>query len=273
METRRLGKSGLTVPVVGMGTWQTFDVRGAAAEANARAIVDQALASGANFFDSSPMYGESERVLGESLSDRRDRALVATKVWASTLKEGREQIHRALGFYGDRVDLYQVHNLLNWRGHLDVLEALRTEGRVFAIGATHYQPSAFGELETVMKTGRIAAIQIPYNPREREVEKRILPLAADLDIGVVVMRPFGQGNLFRNPPPPDKLKPLEAFGVRTWAQALLKWILSDERCHVAIPATSKPHRMKENAEAGDGSWFGPEERAYVSSLAGLARGG
>jgi aryl-alcohol dehydrogenase-like predicted oxidoreductase len=268
METRRLGKSGLTVPAVGMGTWQTFDVRGEAEEANARAVVDQALASGANFFDSSPMYGESERVLGEALANRRDKAIVATKVWASTVQEGREQIHRALAFYGGRVDLYQVHNLLNWREHLDVLEALRIEGRVFAIGATHYQSSAFGELETVMKTGRVAAIQIPYNPREREVEKRILPLAAELDIGVVVMRPFGQGNLFRNPPSPEQLKPLEPFGVTTWAQALLKWILSESKCHVAIPATSKPHRMKENAAAGAGPWFGPGERHYVAGLAG-----
>src|SRR5215831_4687550 len=107
METRLLGSSGLTVPVVGLGTWRTFDVRGQAAEANACAVVDQALSSGASFFDSSPMYGQAERVLGECLRPRRAEALVATKVWASTLREGRQQAQRALGYYGGRVDLYQ----------------------------------------------------------------------------------------------------------------------------------------------------------------------
>jgi aryl-alcohol dehydrogenase-like predicted oxidoreductase len=268
METRPLGISGLVVPAVGMGTWLTFDVRGAAAEVNARAVVDQALESGANFFDSSPMYGEAERVLGGALSGRRDEAIVATKVWASTLREGREQIRRALDFYGGRVDLYQIHNLLNWREHIDELEKLRDEGTIKAIGVTHYQTSAFGELKTVMKTGRITAIQIPYNPRERTVEREILPLAADLNIGVIVMRPLDQGRLNGANPSVADLAPLAPFGVRTWAQALLKWVLSDPRISVAIPATSSPARMRENAEAGSPPWFGKDEREYVARLAG-----
>jgi aryl-alcohol dehydrogenase-like predicted oxidoreductase len=253
---------------VGMGTWQTFDVQGEAAEKHARAVVNKALISGANFFDSSPMYGEAERVLGRTLEGRRGTTLVATKVWAPTLREGREQIRRALGFYGGRVDLYQIHNLVNWREHLEELDGLLDAGKVGAIGATHYLPGAFEELKTVMKTGRITAIQVPYNPHEREVERGILPLAADLGIGVVVMRPFAQGGLFQRTPHPHRLKPLESFGVKTWSQVLLKWILSDPRCHVAIPATSKPERMRENAEAGQGPWFGREEREYVALLAG-----
>src|SRR3954469_19644776 len=164
MDMRALGISGLHVPAVGMGTWSTFDVTGSAAEANARDVVDRALEAGANFFDSSPMYGESERVLRKTLERRRDAALVATKVWTPSAETGREQMRRALGFYGSRVDLYQVHNLVNWRAHLDSLERLRDEGRVVAIGATHYQASAFDELRVVMRTGRITAIQIPYNP-------------------------------------------------------------------------------------------------------------
>ena len=266
MERRSLGKTGLEVPVVGMGTWRTFDVRGRPAEANARAVVAEALAAGANFFDSSPMYGEAERVLGEALRARRAEALVATKVWARSPDEGRGQIERALNFFGGRVELYQIHNLLNWRGHLGVLEGLKDEGKVSAVGATHYSPSAFGELIEVMKTGRVEAVQVPYNPSEREVETRVLPLAADLGLGVVVMRPFGEGGLLRRPPAESRLKPLAAFNVKTWAQALLKWVLSDPRCHVAIPATSKPERMSENALAGEPPWFGPEERAYVAGL-------
>jgi aryl-alcohol dehydrogenase-like predicted oxidoreductase len=267
MEYRALGQTGLQVPAVGMGTWQTFDVRGQAAEANARATVDAALEAGANFFDSSPMYGEAERVLGLALQERREEALVATKVWASTLSEGRAQMDSALRYFGGYVDLYQVHNLLAWREQLSLLEEMREAGRVRAIGATHYSASAFEELSQVMLTRRIGAIQVPYNPLQREVERDILPLASDLGLGVVVMRPFAEGALLRRMPSPRDLKPLQPFGVTTWTQALLKWILSEPRCHVAIPATSHPDRMRENAAAGEPPWFGPEERELVARLA------
>ena len=240
MDRRRLGSTALTVPVIGLGTWRTFDVRGAHEEDNARIVVERALKNGAALFDSSPMYGESERVLAQALGSRRVDALVATKVWASSGTEGKRQIERAMRLFGDRVDIYQIHNLAGWREQLSLLETERDNGRVRVIGATHYSPSAFGELATVMKTGRIGAIQIPYNPRERAVERVILPLAVDLGLGVIVMRPFGEGGLLRRPPPTADLQPLAPFGVATWAQALLKWILSDPRCHTTIPATSKP---------------------------------
>jgi aryl-alcohol dehydrogenase-like predicted oxidoreductase len=267
MERRAFGQTGMLVPAVGMGTWRTFDVRGAAAEQHARAIVDAALAAGADFFDTSPMYGAAERVLGAALHERRSVAQVATKVWASSLAEGREQVERALGFYNGKIDLYQIHNLLNWREQLELLEQQRDAGHVRAIGATHYSPSAFGELRRVIATGRIAAIQIPYNPLERAVEHEILPLAAERGLGVVVMRPFGEGALMRRPPSHEQLAPLRPFGVTTWAQALLKWVLSDTRCQIAIPATSRPERMAENAAAGDPPWFGADERALVARLA------
>lgn len=254
MEMRALGRTGLQVPTVGMGTWQTFDVHGEAAEQNARSVVDTALEAGANFFDSSPMYGEAERVLGGTLEGRRDVALVATKVWAQSAAEGQAQIERAMRYFGGHIDLYQIHNLVSWRSHLDALERLRDEGRVTAIGATHYQPLAFDELRTVMETGRITAIQIPYNPHEREVEQEILPFAAELELGVVVMRPLGSGDLLRRTPSDIDLEPL------------LKWILSDPRCHVVIPATSSPRHMAGNAVAGSAPWFGPEEREHVARL-------
>ena len=135
-----------------------------------------------------------------------------------------------------------------------------------AVGVTHYQASALPELADVMRTGRVSAVQVPYNPRERAVEDEVLPLAADLDIGVVVMRPFAEGALVQRMPSDKDLAPLRPFGVTTWPQALLKWILSDPRCHVAIPATSKPERMRANAAAGDPPWFGPGERDYVARL-------
>lgn len=267
MEHRTLGNTGLQAPVIGMGTWQTFDITGEEARKNARAIVDTALAAGAHFFDSSPMYGEAERVLGETLRGRRAQALVATKIWTSSDREGRAQVQHAFQHFGGYIDLYQIHNLLNWREHLPVLEQLRDGGQVRAIGATHYSSAAFSELALVMQTGRITAIQIPYNPLEREVERVILPLAAELGLGVIVMRPFAQGALTRRSPSAAELAPLRPFGVTTWGQALLKWILSDTRCHVAIPATTRRERMEENAAAGEPPWFGAEERALVARLA------
>ena len=265
MEHRALGRSGLSVPVVGMGTWRTFDVREPDAVANARNVVESALEAGASFFDSSPMYGNAEQVLADALDGSRNGALVATKVWTGSRDEGRAQIEHALSLYG-RVDLYQVHNLVAWREHLTTLESLRDAGRVAAIGTTHYSPSALGELAETMRSGRIDAIQIPYNPLERAVEREILPLADELGLGVVVMRPFGERALLRRVPAEDELAPLRELGVRTWAQALLKWILSDTRCHVAIPATSRPERMAENAAAGEPPWLGPDERELVARL-------
>jgi aryl-alcohol dehydrogenase-like predicted oxidoreductase len=268
MERRTLGKTGLQVPVVGMGTWQTFDVRGNSALKNARSIVDAALNAGSNFFDSSPMYGAAEQVLGETVRDRRQQVLIATKVWTSTRSEGQAQVRCALQFFGGYIDLYQIHNLLNWREHLAMLEGLRDMGQVRAIGATHYSRSAFPDLRQVMQTGRITTIQIPYNPLERDVEQNILPLAADLGLGVVVMRPFAEGALMRQSPSTDELAPFKPFGVTTWGQVLLKWILSDPRCHVAIPATSHVEHMMANAAAGEPPWFGKDERNLVLRLAG-----
>lgn len=263
MEKREI--AGEPLPVVGMGTWQTLDVRGAEAEAGSHAVVQNALAAHVRVFDSSPMYGEAERVLAAGLGARRNEAYVATKIWTPDPAEGRRQAERALAWYGGRVELYQVHNLVSTEAHLDMLEGLRDEGRVRHIGATHYSASAFGELARVMRSGRLDAIQIPYNPHEREVEDEILPLADELGLGVLVMRPLGGGGLAQRDPPADALREL---GVHTWAQALLKWVLSDPRCTVAIPATSRPERPAENAAAGKPPWFNAEQRALVSRLAG-----
>lgn len=269
MEQRALGKSGVRVPVVGMGTWRTFDVRGRDGEAHSREVVTAALASGTRLFDTSPMYGEAERVLGHALEGRRDSAFVATKVWTDDPAEGHAQMRRALGLFG-RIDLYQVHNLVAWRTHVPALEELREAGTVRLIGATHWQASSFEELCTVMRGGRIDAIQVPYNPHEREIERQVLPLAAELGLGVVVMRPFGGGTLARRAPSDADLAPLARFGVRTWQQALLKWVLSDPRCTVAIPATSRPEHARTNAQAGEPPWLGAEERELVARLAGRA---
>jgi diketogulonate reductase-like aldo/keto reductase len=257
MEERRLG------PVVGLGTYRTFegDTR------LARDVVGAALGAGARLFDSSPMYGAAERSLGAALDGRRSDATVATKIWARSPDEGARQLDAQLRWYG-RVDIEQIHNLVVWREHLPVLERERMEGRIGRIGVTHYSPSAFDELGDALRTGRFETVQLPLNPHERECERALLPLAAELGIPVIVMRPLGAGALVARPPRPEELEPLRPFGVETWAQALLKWALSDPRVDVVIPATSKPERTAENAAAGSPPWFGPEERALVERLAG-----
>jgi aryl-alcohol dehydrogenase-like predicted oxidoreductase len=265
VEARIFGRSRLLIPTIGMGTWRTFDV-GPDEEVNARAIVDEAIGVETSFFDSSPMYGRAEEVLGRALGPWRDRALVATKIWTPRSDEARRQVENALAWFGGRVDLYQIHNLVAWREHLHLLETCKEDGLVVAIGATHYKSTAFDELAEVMRTGRVDAVQIPYNPLEREVEEVILPLAEDLGLGVVVMRPFAEGELTKVPPRHFRVDAFSEFGVMSWAQVLLKWILSDPRCHVVIPATSRPGRATENALAGRPPFFGPEERRQVAAL-------
>jgi diketogulonate reductase-like aldo/keto reductase len=254
--------------VVGMGTWRTFDVGDDEAADRAR-VVASALAAGAELFDSSPMYGRAEAVLGRALAGRRDGALVATKVWTDEDREARAQIEHALECFGGVVDLYQVHNLVAWERRLEELERLRERGAVRWLGATHYSSSAYDELARVMRSGRIEAIQIPYNPHQRKVEREILPLAQELGLGVLVMRPFGEGALLRSEPPPEALAEL---GLSSWPQALLRWVLSDERCTCAIPATSRPERMTENAAAGEGPWLDAGPRERIAELAGAPSG-
>lgn len=258
--------AGLTVPVIGMGTSQTFDVE--AVDDTRQRITDTALDAGATFVDSSPMYGHAERILGATIAARRGEAIVATKVWTYDHDEAEHQIDASLGFFGGHVEVFQVHNLREWRTRLDQLEARRERGQLDVVAATHWQADAFDELETVMRTGRVGAVQVPYNPHERDVERRILPLAQELGIGVILMRPFAAGGLVGRPPSAGELAPLADFGVTSWPQALLKYGLSHPATTVSIPATTRPERMAENAAAGDGPWFGPEETALVERLAG-----
>ena len=250
-------------PVVGLGTWDTFggDVP------LAREVADAALAAGTRVFDTSPMYGGAERALGEALESRRAEAVVATKIWARSVDEGRDQFRRQLDWFGGHVELEQIHNLVLWREHAAWLREELAAGRIGRLGVTHYDAGSFGELERALRTGWFSAVQLPYNPLERECERVLLPLAEELDLRVVVMRPLAKGALTRRTPASSELEPLREFGVETWPQALLKWALSDERIDVVIPATRNPDHARSNAQAGSPPWFGPAERARVAHLA------
>jgi len=250
-----------------MGTWRTFDVYGKEDQAARRELVGEALDLSIRFLDSSPMYGEAERVLGTTLTGRRERAVVATKIWSHDLGEGHSQIDRALQYFEGRVDLYQVHNLVGWRDYLPVFERMKADGTIRASGVTHYQPSAFPELAAIARSEPIDTIQIPYNPFERTVEREILPVAAERQLGVIVMRPFGEGALLHTSPPASALRPFRSFGCTSWPQVLLKWVLSDQRVSVVIPATRDAVHLRANALAGSGPWFSTDEQAEVVKLA------
>ena len=258
MEHRRLG------PVVGLGTYATFE----GDRTLARAVVGAALDAGSRLFDSSPMYGRAEASLGAAHAGRREGVTVATKIWTPSLAEGRRQYEEQLRFFG-RVEIEQVHNLVAWKGHLSWLESEREAGRIDRIGVTHYSAAALTELEEALRGGQFDLVQVPLNPVERECERRILPLAQELGVPVLVMRPLGGTGapLVRRDPGPAALEPLKSYGVETWAQALLKWALSDTRVDVVIPATSSPGRCTENAVAGSPPWLGDDERELVARLA------
>jgi diketogulonate reductase-like aldo/keto reductase len=268
METRSLSPKHADapmVPIIGMGTSRTLDTDDLGL---AGSVVSTALDAGTTLFDSSPMYGKAERMLGAALGSRRSGAVVATKVWTDDDTVAEQQIAASLAFYGGHIELLQIHNMVRWLERLRRIEELRDSGQVALVGATHWKAASFGELEAAMVTGRLDAIQIPYNPREREVEERLLPLAAELGLGVLIMRPFAAADLMRKPPSAAELAPLEPFGIHTWAQALLQWGLSHPATTVSIPATSKPNRAQENAAAGDATRLDDEHRQLISRLAG-----
>ena len=256
MENRSLGRGRVSVPVVGLGTWRRLEA--AATAGQHRELIDAAIAAGIRLVDTSPMYGErapARRRAGRPARPGGHRRQGLEPV----PEEGVAQLSRAVDWYGGHVDLMQIHNLVAWPAHLAMLEAARDRGLVGLIGATHYSAAAFGELAELMATGRIDTIQVPYNPVQREAERTILPLADELGLGVLLMRPLGEGQLVRRPPRPAELAPLRPFGVTTWGQALIKWGLSDPRVHVSLAGTAHPGRLAENAAAGSPPWFGPRK--------------
>jgi len=204
----------------------------------------------------------AERTLAQALEGIRERVIVATKIWTSSAEEGSAQADHALRLFG-HVDIYQVHNLVNVPAQLVLLERLKKEGKVLAVGATHYQESAFHDVAALMKSKRLDMVQIPYNPLRRTAERELLPLAQSMGLGVFVMSPLQNGILDRR----ASRAQLEELGVETWAQAILKWIASDPRVSTVLTATQDVDHLRENALAGEPPFFTPEQRALVVRIA------
>lgn len=264
MEYRKIAN--FDVSTIGMGTYRSFDVRTDRDIEARQEIIANCLRTGISLIDSSPMYGNAERVIGLTTGGEgaRQALRLATKVWTRGRAEGRRQIRESFDLMRtDFVDLLQIHNLLDWRTHLDTLEDLKERGDIGAIGITHNSAGAYPEMIKIMETGRIDAIQVPYNVLERACDEDVLPLAEELGIAVLAMEPLEKGRYVTGLRQAPDLTPLADFGVETWAQALLAWVISDRRVTSAIPATSRPERILENAKAGDMGDLPEELREYI----------
>ena len=246
-------QSKVTLPKIGLGTWQTFDVGGdAAARAPLREVLK--LLNG-NVVDSSPMYGSSETVAGDLIAELglRPKLFVATKVWTQGRDEGIRQMETSFQrLRVKQMDLLQVHNLLDVATHAKTLREMKSAGKVRHIGITHYTSSAYGAVERELKANPWDFLQINYSLGERDSEKRILPLAKERGVAVIINRPFAEGSLFAQ----VKGKPLppwaKEYGIDSWAQYFLKWIVSHPAVTCAIPGTARPDHMKDNLAAGQG---------------------
>ncbi len=261
MNTRPIPSTKEALPVIGCGTWIGFDQRPGSEEyARLPGVLDALFAAGGTLIDSSPMYGRSEETTGELLaastaSKQQAKAFLATKVWTSGREAGIAQMEQSFSrLRTRRMDLMQVHNLVDWRTHLATLRGWKDQGRVRYIGITHYTASAYGEVEAVLKAEKLDFLQINYSLDAREAEQRLLPLAAERGVAVIVNMPFGGGGLLRRlrdkPLPPWAAE----IGCTSWAQVLLKFVLSHPAVTCTIPGTSRGEHMADNAAAGAGSF-------------------
>jgi aryl-alcohol dehydrogenase-like predicted oxidoreductase len=262
MQTRPIPSSGAALPVIGCGTWLGFDVGASPAEKPQRGEVLAALfEAGGRVVDSSPMYGTAEQVVGELLhaSDSHAKAFLATKVWTTGKQAGIDQMERSMALLRTRhIDLMQVHNLVDWRTHLATLRDWKAQGRISYVGVTHYNESGYPELEEVMRSEPLDFVQFNYSVASRRAEQRLLPLAAERGVAVLVNLPFGGGKVLRA----LRQRPLPAWagdiGCTSWNQLLLKFVLSQPAVTCAIPGTSNPQHMRDNAAAGKGEIPGAE---------------
>jgi len=256
MNTRPIPSTQEALSVIGCGTWVGFGhAPGSAEYQRLPGVLDALFDAGGTMLDSSPMYGRAEQTTGELLAASKDRAkaFLATKVWTRGREAGIAQMEQSFAHLkAERIDLMQVHNLVDWRTQLATLREWKARGRIRYIGITHYTASAFGDVEAVLRTEKLDFLQINYSIDDREVEKRLLPLAAERGVAVIVNQPFGGGGLLRG----LRDKPLPGWaaeiGATSWAQVLLKFTLSHPAVTCAIPGTSRPEHMADNARAGTG---------------------
>ena len=271
---RAIPSTGEKLPAVGLGTWQVFDVGDSPNERNPlKQVLTRFVQLGGKVIDNSPMYGRAEEVIGDLTNELhlRDRLFLATKVWTSGKQAGVHSIERSFQrLRVQRLDLMQVHNLVDLETQLATMRAWKEQGRIRYIGITHYVDSAFPEVEKILRREKLDFLQINYSIVDRKAEERILPLARERGVAVLINRPFASGDLFsrvRAKPLPDWVT---EFDCKCWAQFLLKWILANEAVTCAIPATGNVRHLEDNMAAGRGRL--PDEKMrermveYVANL-------
>ena len=266
---RAIPSTGERLPAIGLGTWQTFDVGPDAAARRALKEVLVAFAkAGGRVVDSSPMYGSSESVTGDLVSelDLAPNLFFATKVWTSGREEGLRQMETSFRrLRVQRMDLMQVHNLVDTAVHTKTLQDWKARGRIRYLGITHYTSSAYAEVERWLRTGNYDFLQINYSLGERESAERLLPLAQEKKVAVIANRPFGEGALFSRVRGKALPEWAREIGAATWAQFFLKWIISHPAITCAIPGTGKPGHMLDNLAAGTGALPDAAMRAQMSA--------
>ncbi|MFJ2710195.1 aldo/keto reductase [Pseudomonas sp. NPDC087346] len=270
MQTRAIPSSAEALPLVGLGTYRGFDVApGEPAYKQLSDVLDELFKKGGKVVDSSPMYGRAEESVGELLSIHQPRspAFLATKVWTRGREEGIAQMEQSFRLLRtDCIDLMQIHNLLDWQTHLPTLREWKAQGRIRYIGITHYTPSAYDEVEAVLKAEQLDFLQINYALDDRGVEKRILPLCRERGVAVICNRPFGGGGLLAR----LKGKPLPGWvsdvQVNSWPQLALKFLLAHSAVTCVIPGTGNPRYMADNAGAGFGPILTDAQRQQLIAL-------
>ena len=256
MLTRMIPSSGETLPVIGLGTWRAFDVDLTSdIRRQLQEVLSMFVKLGGRVIDSSPMYGHAEEVIGDlsAALGIRGKLFLATKVWTRGKESGIKSMERSMALLRTkRIDLMQVHNLVDVNTHLATLREWKDKGRIRYLGITHYEAGAFTDVENIMRSEKLDFVQINYSLMEPDAEERVLPLANERGIAVIVNRPFGAGDLFdkvRSKPLPDWAA---EFDCRSWAQFFLKWIVAHPAVTCAIPATDKPRHLEDNMRGGIG---------------------
>jgi aryl-alcohol dehydrogenase-like predicted oxidoreductase len=273
MRTRPIPSSGETIPVIGVGTSGAFEVGASDADqAPLEEVLKLFVAAGARVVDTSPMYGRAEEVVGEVAEKLGvlPRLFLATKVWTTGRAQGIKQMEESFRkLKTSKIDLMQVHNLVDWRTQLATVKEWKAAGRIRYAGITHYRVDAHDELEAVLKAEPLDFVQLNYSIATRDAERRLLPLAAERGVAVLVNRPFEDGELFAR----VRGRALPAWaseiGCDSWAQIFLKYVLSHPAVTCAIPATAKASHMRDNLAAGSGPLPDAALRAkMVEALAG-----
>lgn len=273
LATRIIPADGRRLAVVGLGTWRTFDV---GADATARANLGGVLARfaelGGEVVDSSAMYGSAEAVIGDLARERtlRERLFLATKVWTQGREAGIAQMEESLRrLRTPRIELMQIHNLLDWQRHLPVLRAWKAEGRIRYLGISHYSSGAYAEIEDILRRETLDFLQINYSLAEQDAARRLLPLAAERGVAVIANRPFAEGALFGRVKGRALPAAAAEHGCASWAQVFLRWILAHPAVNCAIPASSRIEHLEDNMAAGIGALPGVEEQQALARMAGF----